>query len=189
MDSSDKPMRQDGARNRELLVITARRLFAERGADVPLEDIAQAAGVSRTTLYRNFPTRFDLFVTVLEDNVARIEQQSLPLRDQPNGVVQLLSLVMDMQQSNRSLSQILAGQNELLTGLGERTAEAFRPLARTARAAGVLRPGVTVADLMLAMQMAQAALIDGDPTTSARSFRRARKLLFAALFTTSDPVT
>ncbi len=99
-------------------------------------------------------------------------------RDRPWGVVLLLSTTMDMQQRNRSLSTILDGRHELLVGLGERTAAAFAPLVHTARAAGVVRPGVTVRDLLLAMQMVTVAFTEGDPRTSAKTFRRAKAMLF-----------
>lgn len=54
---SDKPLRSDARRNRDLLLATAGELFSSRGIDVPLEEIAKAAGVGVGTLYRHFPTR------------------------------------------------------------------------------------------------------------------------------------
>jgi AcrR family transcriptional regulator len=59
--STDRPLRADAVRNRELLLTAAAAAFAARGADVPLEDIARDAGVGIGTLYRHFPTR-DLLV-------------------------------------------------------------------------------------------------------------------------------
>ncbi len=50
---------------KQLLVETAFDLFVERGfANVSMEDVAQAAGVSRSTLYRRFPTKDDLVFEV-----------------------------------------------------------------------------------------------------------------------------
>ena len=59
-------LRSDARRNRELLVASARRLFAERGVDVPVEDITQDAGLGMGTLYRHFPAKEDLIDAVLE---------------------------------------------------------------------------------------------------------------------------
>jgi AcrR family transcriptional regulator len=59
--STDRPLRADAVRNRQLLLTAAGAAFAARGADVPLEDIARDAGVGIGTLYRHFPTR-DLLV-------------------------------------------------------------------------------------------------------------------------------
>lgn len=50
-------LRADAARNRERLVAEARRFFCAGDTAVPLEGIAQAAGVGVATLYRHFPTR------------------------------------------------------------------------------------------------------------------------------------
>ncbi|UOX90809.1 TetR/AcrR family transcriptional regulator [Amycolatopsis sp. FBCC-B4732] len=50
-------MRADAVRNRERIVEHAVRLFAERGPDVPMCEIAEAAGLGVGTLYRHFPDR------------------------------------------------------------------------------------------------------------------------------------
>jgi AcrR family transcriptional regulator len=52
------PMRADAARNRALLLDTARGLFQRAdGETVSLEAIARSAGLGIGTLYRHFPTR------------------------------------------------------------------------------------------------------------------------------------
>ena len=49
----------------QLLVETAFDLFVERGfTNVSMEEVAQAAGVSRSTLYRRVPTKEDLVFAV-----------------------------------------------------------------------------------------------------------------------------
>ena len=67
--SSDRRVRADAARNRELLIDAAAAAFALRGADVPLEDIARNAGVGIGTLYRHFPTRDSLVEAVYRHEV------------------------------------------------------------------------------------------------------------------------
>jgi AcrR family transcriptional regulator len=101
-ETSERPMRRDAAVNRERLLSAARRLFAERGADVPLEDVAQEAGVSRTTLYRHFRTREELAATVFEDNVAAIEERARQFRDRDDGIVALLDYVLDLLERGRT---------------------------------------------------------------------------------------
>ena len=50
---------------KQLLVETAFDLFIARGfTNVSMEEVAQAAGVSRSTLYRRFPTKEDLVFEV-----------------------------------------------------------------------------------------------------------------------------
>ena len=50
-------LRADATHNHALILRAARELFIERGADVPLDDIAKRAGVGSATLYRRFPNR------------------------------------------------------------------------------------------------------------------------------------
>lgn len=64
-----RPQRADARRNVERLIATAREVFAERGADASLDDIAKRAGVGSGTLYRHFPTRLALVEAVYLDGV------------------------------------------------------------------------------------------------------------------------
>jgi AcrR family transcriptional regulator len=67
-----RPRRADAQRNYDLLLAAAARVFAERGADAPLDDVARRAGVGNATMYRHFPTRSDLLVAVYADEVAQL---------------------------------------------------------------------------------------------------------------------
>ena len=60
--------RQDAARNRERILCAARRLFDERGAGcVSMDDVAEAAGVGKGTLFRRFGSRAALAAAVLSE--------------------------------------------------------------------------------------------------------------------------
>src|SRR3954468_13478436 len=65
-----RPLRADAERNRQRIIAAARSLFAERGVEVSVEDIAAAAGVGIGTFYRRFPDRESrgeaVFATKLE---------------------------------------------------------------------------------------------------------------------------
>ncbi|MFB4278809.1 MULTISPECIES: TetR/AcrR family transcriptional regulator [unclassified Nonomuraea] len=69
---SSRPLRADAQRNRDLLLAAAARVFAERGTDAPLDEVARRAGVGNATMYRHFPTRSDLLVAVYADEVAQL---------------------------------------------------------------------------------------------------------------------
>src|SRR5579885_3471936 len=67
--------RSDAARNRERILCAARRLFGERGAGgVSMDDIAEAAGVGKGTLFRRFGSRAALASAVLSDDEARLQE-------------------------------------------------------------------------------------------------------------------
>jgi AcrR family transcriptional regulator len=67
--------RADAARNRERILCAARRLFAEKGAScVSMDEIAEAAGVGKGTLFRRFGSRASLATAVLSEDEARLQE-------------------------------------------------------------------------------------------------------------------
>jgi AcrR family transcriptional regulator len=67
--------RADAARNRARILCAARRLFAERGAScVSMDDVAQAAGVGKGTLFRRFGSRAALAMAVLSEDESRLQE-------------------------------------------------------------------------------------------------------------------
>ena len=67
--------RADAARNRERILCTARRLFAEKGAScVSMDEIAEAAGVGKGTLFRRFGSRAALATAVLSEDESRLQE-------------------------------------------------------------------------------------------------------------------
>ncbi|RKT09875.1 TetR family transcriptional regulator [Streptomyces sp. 1114.5] len=67
-----RPLRADARRNREKILSTAVRVFAEQGLDAHLEYIAKEAGVGTGTLYRNFPTRELLIEAAYRNELNRL---------------------------------------------------------------------------------------------------------------------
>lgn len=67
--------RADAARNRARILCTAQRLFAERGAGcVSMDDIAEAAGVGKGTLFRRFGSRAALALAVLSERESAFQE-------------------------------------------------------------------------------------------------------------------
>lgn len=52
--AASKPLRADAERNRRRIVDAARELFASRGIDITLDDVAAHAKVGVGTVYRRF---------------------------------------------------------------------------------------------------------------------------------------
>jgi AcrR family transcriptional regulator len=69
---ASRPLRADAQRNRDKILTTAVRVFAEEGLDAHFERIAREAGVGSGTLYRNFPTREALIEAAYRNEVARL---------------------------------------------------------------------------------------------------------------------
>ena len=68
-DGANRPKRADARRNCDLLIATARQVFAEKGAEAPLDEIAKRAGVGAGTLYRHFANREALVEAVYRGEV------------------------------------------------------------------------------------------------------------------------
>src|SRR2546427_1698485 len=67
--------RADAARNRERILCTARRLFEERGAScVSMDEVAEAAGVGKGTLFRRFGSRAALARAVLSEQERTLQE-------------------------------------------------------------------------------------------------------------------
>ena len=77
--------RVDAARNRLLLLDAARRLIAERGADaVTMDEIANAAGVGKGTVFRRFGSRAGMMMVLLDED-ERANQQAFLFGPPPLG--------------------------------------------------------------------------------------------------------
>jgi AcrR family transcriptional regulator len=58
-------LRADAQRNLERVLEAAADAFAERGADVSVDEIARRAGVGHATVFRRFPTKDSLVAAVV----------------------------------------------------------------------------------------------------------------------------
>jgi AcrR family transcriptional regulator len=70
--------RADAARNRRLLLATARQMLAEQGADtLTMDALAERAGVGKGTVFRRFGSRAGIFHALLDDDERAFQQQVL----------------------------------------------------------------------------------------------------------------
>jgi len=76
-EASCRPLRADAQRNRQRILDAAEEVFAKEGIAVPVDVVAEGAGVGVGTLYRHFPTKEALFeaivVTKLDDLIEAAE--------------------------------------------------------------------------------------------------------------------
>ncbi len=68
--SGSRPMRADAVKNRQRILEAAEAIFATEGVAVPIDAVAERAGVGVGTLYRHFPTKEALFEAIV---MARLE--------------------------------------------------------------------------------------------------------------------
>ena len=69
--------RADAAANRRRILAAAERLFAERGPQISMTELAGAAGVGRATLYRRYPDVTSVAVALLDVHEQDLQQRMI----------------------------------------------------------------------------------------------------------------
>jgi AcrR family transcriptional regulator len=109
-------VRKDAARNRDRLISAARTVFADRGIDATLDDIAREAGVGTGTAYRHFPNKKFIAAEILADatqQIAADADDALSIDDPWDAVVAFFESTAGRLAADRSLYQNLAGQGNV----------------------------------------------------------------------------
>ena len=181
MEAGTLPKRADAVRNRERVVAAAAAVFAERGTDVGVPEIAARAGVGKATVYRSFPTKEHLIAAVVTVKLADLERRVRERLDHPDPWQALEELVDEdaaRQCVDRSLSTVLhAGvAADLLAAPRASMWHAMGELMDRAKAQGTMREDVDAADLrVLWLGVTRVLTADGieDPATWRRAYRLA----------------
>src|SRR4051812_14786464 len=106
---TERPLRRDAELNRQRLLTAAGELFAERGLDVTLNDIAHHAGVGVGTAYRRFANKEEVIDAYFEnklDQVAQLADDTLKDPDPWRGLVTYVEQASALQMEDRGLMQI-----------------------------------------------------------------------------------
>lgn len=159
---ADTPLRADARRNRDQIIAAARAIFAECGPEIPMEEIARAAGVGVGTLYRRFPDRDSLIRAVAVENFERVlDDAKAAAAEEPTAwqaLVRLLYQSIELQLSvqlsllsERALA-ILKGDPAVFALRTELLAEVER-MVHGAQAEGRLRDDVDTGDIALLLAM------------------------------------
>lgn len=176
----------DAARNRTALVEAARAVFAERGLDVPLEEIAQRAGVGIATLYRRFPAREDLIAASFEPLMAAYAQaveEALQTSDAWTGFALFLERMCAVQAADCGGRDVLTRTFPMAPAFEAQRRQAFDGLAtliQRAQAEGALRADFVAEDVVLLL-MANAGVVQGTREAAPTAWQRFVALLLEAL--------
>jgi AcrR family transcriptional regulator len=145
------PLRADAERNRQRLLAAAKDLFATRGLDVTLDDVARHAGVGTGTAYRRFPNKDALIDALMVDRIgelATLAEECLEEADPWVGLAGYFERALALQAADRGLKDVLFS-----SGRGrERSNQARRQIA----------PVVT----KLVARAVEAGAVRGDMSTS-----------------------
>jgi len=148
-------LRADARHNRARLILAATEVFAEKGADAPLEEVARRAGVGIGTLYRHFPNRLDLQAAVFRNQVSVVCEKgnALAETDSPEDALAswiraLAAYLVTKRGLSRALIEAVGVESELITSCWMAMRETTERLLANGQRAGVIRPDVTGTDVM-----------------------------------------
>ncbi|WP_406639334.1 TetR/AcrR family transcriptional regulator [Amycolatopsis sp. WGS_07] len=180
-------LRRDARRNQELLLAAAAEAFREKGLGVPLEEIAQRAGVSAGTLYNRFGGREALIDAVMPELVAERMDEAMrraeAVDDPWESFVTYVTVLCEQQADDPALRDAISRQLQNAPELTARcTAELGKSvrLFERAQRAGTLRADVTSEDLMLLI-FTSALIVRETVETNPDAWRRTLSFSLAGL--------
>ena len=138
-------------------------LFVSRGLDVPMSEVAEAAGVGVASIYRRFPSKHDLLAAVVTTRMNAIAAEASEARTLPGDrftvLAQLIRSIVASQSADDFIGEahaLVAGDEEVEAATAQATA-AMEALLAAAREAGRARSDATTLDLRLLFAATRAA--------------------------------
>ena len=152
-DGVHRPLRKDAERNRQLVIEAARELFASRGLEATLNEVAHHAGLGVGTVYRRFPTKEDLFEAIFEegiDQLTDLAESALCQANSWHGFEWFVTLMCEMTAMDRGMREIIfsktCGGNRL-DAARDRLVPVLSKLVERAQNDGYLRPEISATDM------------------------------------------
>src|SRR3954449_9694854 len=90
--------RPAAGRNYERVVAAATEVFAEKGAEAGVPEIAARAGVGKGTVYRCYPTKEHLISAVLSERLRWFADAAREAAEQPDAWEAFVALLGDMAE-------------------------------------------------------------------------------------------
>ncbi len=171
-----RPKRADARRNYEKVLTAARQAFAEGGESTALEEIARRAGVGIGTLYRHFPNRQALLEALYVGEVEEMCRSAAELDDSdPWNALNawfegFIAYIGTKRALAAELLNYLDQDAELFQVCRTSLFEAGEPLLKRAQEAGVVRPDVTIGEV-IQMVVGIAKIPASDPQQNAHILR------------------
>jgi AcrR family transcriptional regulator len=153
-----RPLRVDARRNRDRLVAEAAVAFADRGIDVPLEEIARRSDVGIGTLYRHFPTRDALIeavyrreVELLCDSAAELLEQCPAEQALEQWLQRFVEYVAAKRGMAEALKSVVGADSALFAESHRRISDSINSLVAAGVDSGSIRSDVEPMDLLRAV--------------------------------------
>jgi AcrR family transcriptional regulator len=108
-DEPGRALRRDAERNRQRVLVAARELFAAKGLEATLNDVAHHANVGVGTVYRRFATKEELLEAIFEDGIdqiAALAESALQQDDSWTGFVWFVEQLCELTATDRGLREM-----------------------------------------------------------------------------------
>jgi AcrR family transcriptional regulator len=177
--------RADAVRNRARVVAAAAEVFAEKGEDAVVPEIAARAGVGKGTVYRCFPTKDHLVAAVATERVRWFEREARGAAAAEDSWAAFAAFIASFAEAHCSDRGMVFSTSQRidLPELVEARAAAQRAvgeLMERAKAQGTMRADAEPADLSVLLSGVARSLVaaqEGDPAV----WRRYAQLVVDAL--------
>lgn len=189
--AAGRPLRRDAERNRLRILGAAHEVFAARGIDVTLDDIAHHAGLAVGTVYRRFPSREHLVEALFDtqlDQIVGWAEEGLRNPDALAGLTEFFERAIASMAADRGLQDVLFSRtygHDRVAKVRERLVPAADALIARCQEAGVIRRDVVGGDLAL-VQFMMAAVVEYTEQVDPGLWRRYLALLIDGLRTESS---
>ncbi|MFC4604159.1 TetR/AcrR family transcriptional regulator [Rhodococcus kronopolitis] len=153
------------AENRAALLAAAREVFAEHGFDAPMSLIARTAGVGQGSLYRHFSSRDSVILAVFEDNIAVVEELAIRPESTLDDVLDALVEQVTVSTAFIAMVRPIGTDDPRILEVSTRLTELLESKLDSARRDGAFHADVDAGDVVLALAMFAAILIEVDEPT------------------------
>lgn len=151
----DKPcrgLRKDAERNRQRVLTAARELFAIKGMEATLNDVAHHAGVGVGTVYRRFATKEELVEAIFEEGIAEVvclAETALQHSNSWDGFVWFIERHCELAATDRGLREMVYSKaygGDRVDCAREELVPLISKLVDRARSDGYLRADIAHSD-------------------------------------------
>lgn len=156
MPETERPLRADARRNRERILASAGELFARRGREAQMDEIAAHSGLGMGTLYRHFPSKQALLTAMVRERfrgMADLARAAEQITDPREAFETLLRSYLEAAEGDAAFQLALMGSEDLdWEGVEQQKAEFAEVVTRIidrAVASGQVRSDLTLGDFPL----------------------------------------
>jgi len=149
-----RPLRADARRNHERILKAARAVFADKGVEAQIDDVAKRAKVGVGTVYRHFPTKEalrDALVRERFEEIAGYAREAQQREDAWEGFCELIWRAAERNAIDRAFCEIVAftDQTSIVEECG--LARSTDELMERAKAQGAMRADASQIDIPIMM--------------------------------------